>query len=160
MSTPSLVSSSRNIVQLLHHRQYGLTNRQSFLSSLFHTPHLPVHFAPRRKSTWINRADHHQKKPTSRKRTVSENDENRREHGNENTSKRLCRSSEWIFGDSQLTLFKSISTIDNRPSLIHDQSNNYLLSKSDEYLANHTNRRYSSDKQQTIDTLSTLVLSQ
>lgn len=107
-----------------------------------------------------NLLNQNEKKHSSRKRTVSENDENRREHGYENTSKRLCRSSEWIFGDSQLTLFKSISTIDNRPSLIHEQSNNYLLSKSDEYLANHTNRRYSSDKQQTIDTLSTLVLSQ
>jgi len=101
------------------------------------------------------------KKLGSRKRTVSENDENRRDNCDENTSKRLCRSSEWIFGDSQLTLFKSISTIDNRTSIIHEQQTNYLLSKSDEYLSNNNNnRRYSSDKQQTLDTLSTLVLSQ
>ena len=96
---------------------------------------------------------------TSRKRTVSENDENRRDSTESNTSKRLCRSSEWIFGDSQLTLFKSISTIDNRSSIIDEPTKNFLLSKSDQYLSNST-RRYSSDKQQTIDTLSNLVLSQ
>ncbi|CAF4946459.1 unnamed protein product, partial [Rotaria magnacalcarata] len=79
---------------------------------------------------------------------------------NEQTSKRLCRSSEWIFGDSQLTLFKSISTIDNRTSIIDEQQANYLLSKSDGFLSNsnNNNRRYSSDKQQTLDTLATLVL--
>jgi len=99
----------------------------------------------------------------NRKRTVSENDENRRDQTtNHQSSKRLCRSSEWIFGDSQLTLLKSISTIDNRPSILNEQQTNFLLSKSDEYLANSTHRRYSPDKQQqqTIDTLSTLVLSQ
>ncbi|CAF4903025.1 unnamed protein product, partial [Rotaria socialis] len=77
--------------------------------------------------------------------------------------KRLCRSSEWIFDDSQLTLFKSMSTIDNRTSIVDEQQANYLLSKSDGFLSNsnnNNNRRYSSDKQQTLDTLATLVLSQ
>ncbi len=155
---------SHNIVTLLRHRQYGLINRKSIISSVFHTNYssvpslLSVH---KRKSSLSNIITYNDKKLGSRKRTVSENDENRRDNTNENTSKRLCRSSEWIFGDSQLTLFKSISTIDNRTSIINEQqTKNYLLSKSDEYLSNNNNRRYSSDKQQTIDTLSTLVLSQ
>lgn len=156
-SSSCLTSNSRsnNIITLLRQRQYGLTNRKSLISSVFHTnsSSLTVY---KRKSSLSK-----QRNTTSRKRTVSENDENRRDNSNEQTSKRLCRSSEWIFGDSQLTLFKSISTIDNhRTSIIHEQQTNYLLSKSDEYLGNNNHRRYSTDKQQTIDTLSTLVLSQ
>jgi hypothetical protein len=162
-STQSINNQSNNIITLLHHRQYGLINHKSILSSIFHTPYslLSVH---KRKSSLSNLIKSNQKKLTSRKRTVSENDENHRDNNNdEKTSKRLCRSSEWIFENSQLTLFKSISTIDNRTSIINEQQTNYLLSKSDGYLSNnhhHHHRRYSSDKQQTIDTLSTLVLSQ
>jgi WD40 repeat protein len=152
---PSVDNQSHNIITLLRHRQYGLTNRKSVLSSIFHTTCSPLRFVHKRKSSLSNLTSYNEKKVASRKRTVSENDENRRDHTDEKTSKRLCRSSEWIFGDSQLTLLKSLSTIDNRTS---EQQTNYLLSKSDEYLSN--NRRYSSDKQQTIDTLSTLVLSQ
>ncbi len=160
-------TQSNNIVTLLRHRQYGLINRKSIISSVFHTNYSPLSSllssVHKRKSSLSNIITYNNKKLGSRKRTVSENDENRRDNTNENTSKRLCRSSEWIFGDSQLTLFKSISTIDNRTSIINEQQTNYLLSKSDEYLSNNNNnnnRRYSSDKQQTIDTLSTLVLSQ
>lgn len=152
---PSVDNQSHNIITLLRHRQYGLTNRKSILSSIFHTTCSPLRFVHKGKSSLSNLTSYNEKKVASRKRTVSENDENRRDHTDEKTSKRLCRSSEWIFGDSQLTLLKSLSTIDNRTS---EQQTNYLLSKSDEYLSN--NRRYSSDKQQTIDTLSTLVLSQ
>ncbi|CAF0988034.1 unnamed protein product [Adineta steineri] len=165
---PSINNQSHNIITLLHQRQYGLTNRKTILSSLFHTISPPLRSLSsvhRRKSSLTNLTTYNQTKLGSRKRTVSENDENRRDNTDEQTSKRLCRSSEWIFGDSQLTLFKSISTIDNRTSIIDEQQNTFLLSKSDEYLSNNSNnnnnnRRYSSDKQQTIDTLSTLVLSQ
>ncbi|UJR31899.1 hypothetical protein I4U23_019373 [Adineta vaga] len=153
---------SHNIATLVRHRQYGLTNRKTILSSIFHTISSPVRSLSsinRRKSSLSNLSASKIKPFGSRKRTVSENDENRRDYTNENTSKRLCRSSEWIFGDSQLTLLKSISTIDNRTSLIPEQPPTYLLSKSEEYLSNNTNRRYSSDKQN-LDTLSTLVLSQ
>ena len=126
-------------------------------SSIFHTHCSPLRFVHKQKTSSDNFQISNTNKLPSRKRTVSENDENRRDNSTETTCKRLCRSSEWIFGDSQLTLFKSISTIDNRPTI--DQQTNYILSKSEEYLSNN-NRRYSSDKQQTIDTLSTLVLSQ
>ncbi|CAF1211511.1 unnamed protein product [Rotaria sp. Silwood1] len=148
-----LNNQSHNIVTLLRHRQYGLTNHKSILSSIFHTTSLLNQTINNNNKNLIN----------NRKRTVSENDENRRDNNtNEKTSKRLCRSSEWIFDDSHLTLFKTISTIDNRTSIINEQQTTYLLSKSDGYLSNSNNRRYSSDKQQqqTIDTLSTLVLSQ
>ncbi|CAF4721641.1 unnamed protein product, partial [Rotaria sp. Silwood2] len=160
-------NQSHNIITLLRHRQYGLTNRKSILSSIFHTKSSSIRLLStthKRKSSLSNQTIYNDKNLlSSRKRTVSENDENRRDNTDEKTSKRLCRSSEWIFGDSQLTLFKSISTIDNRTSIIDEQQTTYLLSKSDGYLSNsnnHNNRRYSSDKQQTIDTLSTLVLSQ
>ncbi|CAF0791974.1 unnamed protein product [Rotaria sordida] len=165
-NTHSVNNQSHNIVTLLRHRQYGLTNRKSILTSVFHTTSSSIRLLSstyERKFSLSNQTIYNNKNLSSRKRTVSENDENRRDHTDEKTSKRLCRSSEWIFGDSQLTLFKSISTIDNRTSIIDEQQTTYLLSKSDGYLSNsnnHNNRRYSSDKQQTIDTLSTLVLSQ
>ena len=153
-----------NIITLLRYRQYGLTDRQSILSSIFHTSHSPLcslSSVYKQKSLLSKSIKLNDRKFESRKRTVSENDENRRDSLDEKTSKRLRRSSEWIFGDSQLTLFKSISTIDNRQSIVDEHQTNYL-SKSDEYLSNshNYNRRYSSEKQQTIDTLSTLVLSQ
>ncbi|CAF1683411.1 unnamed protein product, partial [Adineta ricciae] len=167
MSTSTCSSSSKNlsqnIVTLLRHRQYGFATRKALLSSVFHTVSPLVRSLStisRRKSSLSNLPVCKTKSIGSRKRTVSENDENRRDYTDEQTCKRLCRSSEWIFGDSQLTLFKSISTIDNRTSIITEQPPTYLLSKSEEYLSNNTNRRYSSDKQQTLDTLSTLVLSQ
>lgn len=148
---PTTINSpGLNLIHQLQNRQYGLSNRRHILSSIFHTR--SSRKLPLKHSTIL----------PNRKRTVSENDENRRDQttANHQSSKRLCRSSEWIFGDSQLTLLKSISTIDNRPSILNEQQTNFLLSKSDEYLANSTHRRYSTDKQQTIDTLSTLVLSQ
>ena len=164
----SSTRQSRNLLTHLHRRQYGLRNRSSILASIFHTtcPLSSSSFFPRherKSSSFLSRLSHERIRSdgsSSRKRTVSENDENRRENADEHSSKRLCRSSEWLFGDSQLTLFKSISTIDNRPSMVNEQQNAYLLSKSDQYLstAEH-HRRYSSDKQQTIDTLSNLVLS-
>ncbi|CAF2955809.1 unnamed protein product [Rotaria sp. Silwood2] len=160
-------NQSHNIITLLRHRQYGLTNRKSILSSIYHTKSSSIRLLStthKRKSSLSNQTIYNDKNLlSSRKRPVSENDDSRRDNTDEKTSKRLCRSSEWIFGDSQLTLFKSISTIDNRTSIIDEQQTTYLLSKSDGYLSNsnnHNNRRYSSDKQQTIDTLSTLVLSQ
>ncbi|CAM4753630.1 unnamed protein product [Rotaria magnacalcarata] len=157
----SVNNQSHNIATLLRQRQYGLTNRKTILSSVFHTAYSPTRLSSctsKRKYSLADKTIYN----SSRKRTVSENDENRRDNTNEQTSKRLCRSSEWIFGDSQLTLFKSISTIDNRTSIIDEQQANYLLSKSDGFLSNsnNNNRRYSSDKQQTLDTLATLVLSQ
>jgi hypothetical protein len=160
----------QNILTHLRHRQYGLLSRTSILASIFHTgrslslssSYASSVFTRSCSSNLPSRTQTNEKSiVNSRKRTVSENDENRRDStdASSSTSKRLCRSSEWIFGDSQLTLLKSISTIDNRSSLIDETQSNYLLSKSDQYLSNHR-RRYSSDKQQTLDTLSNLVLSQ
>lgn len=158
------------MISHLRLREYGLTHRQQILASVFHTGTIStISSFPCRYSSAINLRSlpryssdivRCKIQSSSRKRTVSENDENRRDsYGDEKTSKRLCRSSEWIFGDSQLTLFKSISTIDNRPSIVDNSSHPYLLSKSEQYLSTH-HRRYSSEKQQTIDTLSNLVLSQ
>ena len=170
MHPRSFTHQSRNLLTHLHRRQYGLHNRPSILASIFHTTY-PLSSSiftrhERKSPSFTTRLSHERLLSGgggggSRKRTVSENDENRRENADEHSSKRLCRSSEWLFGDSQLTLFKSISTIDNRSSMVNEQQNAYLLSKSDQYLstAEH-HRRYSSDKQQTIDTLSNLVLSQ
>lgn len=161
--------SSSNLVSHIRQREYGLNNRPKILSSIFHTGSHGLasssssvsFFSSRYAKALSNRRPRNTSNfPASRKRTVSENDENRRDsYGYEKATKRLCRSSEWIFGDSQLTLFKSISTIDNRPSLIDNSKHSYLLSKSDQFLSTHS-RRYSSDKQQALDTLNNLVLSQ
>jgi len=54
------------------------------------------------------------------------------------SSKRLCRSQEWLFGDSSLTLLKSLSTIDNRQHQKHgnvDDIQQKCLSKSDSFLS-------------------------
>jgi len=155
-------SSDHNLVSLIRHRQYGLVDRRPILSSLFHTCSLSK--SSRYSSFILNRyrplSTIIKKKLPNRKRTVSENDENRLDNIE---TKRLCRSSEWIFGDSQMTLFKSISTIDNRITYDEQEQKSYILSKSDGFLSktNNNNRRHSSEKQQqTMDTLSTLVLSQ